>query len=228
MKNAFRILVLFSAVVMLLFSLSMLVACHSKSGSGESDDDDDDTYTVVAPTKIFDCSTETVPSRYFEEEIIEPWITPGRDYRCRYDQCETHWYSQPSQACSLVMYNGESLWSLCSTPSGISHFCAECYARDADLCGITDWRLPTITELSLLWWLDVERKTRDGETVVHIIAPFELVDASVWTQRYVEWEDDDVGLLRRAWLYDFSTGGVYDVWGDTEAGQVVLLVKRLR
>jgi hypothetical protein len=150
------------------------------------------------------------------EECAEPPNTRLLDYDdCPLEDCNLGILSHHAgdyryvPACNRIAEIAGRTWSVCTPTARLSQPCAECYATALDLCGQSDWRLPTPAELESLY-------DRNNPACTHtyfaarICSPFRLETDLVWSAQ--------PGVV-----FGYYDGTMYDVVPD--GGYSVLVVR---
>ena len=139
MKNVFRALVLFSAVVMLLFAISAGCSCDDD----DDDDDNDDGNTFGGCCRGTLCAVTTY------EDCDGFW--QGPDTTCYPNPCGNGDDDGPFECGGNIWTDPTSglMWQV--TPTWIADAgCCSSHCKAVILGGYHDWRVPTISELRSL------------------------------------------------------------------------------
>jgi hypothetical protein len=94
-------------------------------------------------------------------------------------ECEYEY--SPSPGCSDTAEVNGLEWTVCDNGEDIDQYCAMHYAAGLDVGGKSDWRLPTVAELSALYDAESQQNVDCENLPVFITTPFQLTCGTVWS-----------------------------------------------
>jgi len=171
-------------IIGLIVSMWLLQACEKKDGSNESKYNYYDLLHDIGRIK---------ENGGYECEISVKW--PSEPDPFKWSEYECYTCGDPHRLrleCEYAVDIVDNTWTVCSTNTienemyeGIeysNYYCSTCYVKSLTFCGYSDWRMPTIDELSAL---DDRSNCEPVDGMYEkacIIDPFILYDSLVWSE----------------------------------------------
>jgi hypothetical protein len=177
----FRIVMRIRVIQLLLLTLLLLLATIIVTCGGDDEEKKDD--AIVIGGESCPPPDDFMPSEPDDGDTGS---------QCNWDWCRAYYHSdydpRPYPLCDHYVVIDGKMWTVCSTDFDMSYDCSVCEAEYSDFCGRSDWRLPTIEELRLLYDPSNPTQLRWCEdaisTKVFIKEPFCLMARAVWSSSY--------------------------------------------
>jgi len=196
--------------------------------SVEFDDAEEDDSTSIDDTEVI--SDDTEPGGFecsYGEEISFPIFSSfsfpgGKDNPC--DVCESNCDLWDYPMGFFTCYHGATIngktWTVCDNGKDICQYCAECLAWQLSFnsfCGYSDWRLPTIAELSSIYNTDYSTSFNclSNYHILYILPPILLSCNHVWSSEILP--DEIISAKYFNFVYGEEYQGNRDVVLDLRA-----------